>query len=705
MDAEAYGAKPKINFLLDPFIDMQRFQLTIEVLQYWHCGTGSGGERDADAVPVTEPSGLPIIPGKHLKGLLREAARFCVAEKFIDNDPTWETRWFGQRDGTKEQQFGSIHVANATMEDDFAIYARAYFRAKGQVCPETHAIYEIIRQTALENGVAKKHTLRSMLCTIPLVLKAEVEIDSTEVDAAEKLALLCRLVQGVGHSRNDGMGRCVVSCEKIEDATTPQSKHKSLESCSCLVEITLKDDVIVSANAASAGGHRSLDYIPGSVLLGIAAGKKYALLKEKNRAIAVFQSGDVSFGPAYPVPADARTLSLPIPASWHKAKDAAGDEIKDLSLDPEAFGETQPQQMRDGFINGKQLMKISHGYRMKTAIDAASGTAEEAKLFGFSYLPAGSRFVARITANSVEDLREISEVFDDQQIRIGRSRRNEFGRAQARLLEDSTSHSSIATSDSYSIFAETDLALMTPQGTPATSPEEIVSALGLPADWRVDTTRSFIRTRRYAPWNAFRQSFDPERFLMMKGSVLYVTGTSTITPCHQTIGMHQSEGLGRIRWSIPNAPESISENQSPRKPAQINLPSAPAQHPVTLRYQHSRLDADALQLGQQWSQEWQRYRASLGSSQWSRLRSLATQAATPEDLVVALDHPSHGMFHHGRMAQKWQKEKGRNKTLATAILHAINDQAYAPHLRLAACREAARLTAAAASNQKKTEIS
>ncbi len=46
----------------------------IQFYGYWHVGSGLSASTYADAVVMKDPDDLPIIPGKTLKGLLREAA-------------------------------------------------------------------------------------------------------------------------------------------------------------------------------------------------------------------------------------------------------------------------------------------------------------------------------------------------------------------------------------------------------------------------------------------------------------------------------------------------------------------------------------------------------------------------------------------------------------------------------------------------------
>ncbi len=57
-------------------------------------------------------------------------------------------------------------------------------------------------------------------------------------------------------------------------------------------EIVLTQPLIISQQAASAGAHQSLDYIPGSVLLGLVASRLYARL-DADSAWTVFHSGRI----------------------------------------------------------------------------------------------------------------------------------------------------------------------------------------------------------------------------------------------------------------------------------------------------------------------------------------------------------------------------------------------------------------------------
>ena len=52
---------------------MSTIKYEIEFFSNWHCGSGLAAGADVDALVIKDQEGLPYIPGRTLKGLLREA--------------------------------------------------------------------------------------------------------------------------------------------------------------------------------------------------------------------------------------------------------------------------------------------------------------------------------------------------------------------------------------------------------------------------------------------------------------------------------------------------------------------------------------------------------------------------------------------------------------------------------------------------------
>ena len=58
----------------------------IEFHTDWHCGSGLAAGADVDALVVKDQSGLPFVPGKTIKGLLREAVEEIRGFKGLECD-------------------------------------------------------------------------------------------------------------------------------------------------------------------------------------------------------------------------------------------------------------------------------------------------------------------------------------------------------------------------------------------------------------------------------------------------------------------------------------------------------------------------------------------------------------------------------------------------------------------------------------------
>src|SRR5690625_450439 len=51
--------------------------LQIQIFSYWHTGSGMGKGPELDATVIRDSTGLPYLPGRTIKGLLREALLTC----------------------------------------------------------------------------------------------------------------------------------------------------------------------------------------------------------------------------------------------------------------------------------------------------------------------------------------------------------------------------------------------------------------------------------------------------------------------------------------------------------------------------------------------------------------------------------------------------------------------------------------------------
>lgn len=177
--------------------------ITIRFFSQWHCGSGTSAGADVDELVVKDKNGMPYIPGKTLKGLIREATEDYVS--FSSQSEALGTllaETFGKELGeTPEQTAGCAHFGNAVLEG-----------TEYKAIVENHAqqyMYDKITTTAIDDdGIAKDHSLRSMEVVLPCTLYAS--ITGVPEDLADILSESFGMIKRMGQKRNRGLGRCEI---------------------------------------------------------------------------------------------------------------------------------------------------------------------------------------------------------------------------------------------------------------------------------------------------------------------------------------------------------------------------------------------------------------------------------------------------------------------------------------------------------------
>jgi hypothetical protein len=319
----------------------------------------------------------------------------------------------------------------------------------------------------------------------------------------------------------------------------------------------LLDDVILSQKTATVGDHKSLDYIPGSVFLGIAAGNFYSQFGNEN-AWEIFHSNKVHFCNAYPFINGKR--SLPMPLALHSEKvpqrgkektivNFVYSEVKDKKI--------QYRQNRNGYVcfideNTVRVEVPSKTSRMRTAIDARTGTAAKSQLYGYESLDAGQFFVGKIEwDDSVNDIVQpiISFFASGNVVHIGRSKTASFGRVKVSKIDvpKKNNNSEESNETSFSILAVSDLCIRNSQtGTPELN--LLPCILGLGDGWKLDRSKSFSRPAYLYQYNAYRHEIEMQKTLISKGSVFTFKSEEKLTPEEkEKIQSAIIEGVGESR--------------------------------------------------------------------------------------------------------------------------------------------------------------
>jgi hypothetical protein len=209
---------------------MARVLLKFDVVSFWHAGTGRGAGAELDAVAHRTAGGLPVLPGRTVRGLMREGLRAALALRAV-SDPALEHRLFGssldatpgtddvvarfeeKRYATEPGRlvFGSARVG--TSLDDADRWERWATTPEGR--SRVGHLFRPFASTKLRDGVAEDQTLRAIELVVPLVLVAEVTATagSDAVDWRAPLEIAARFVRGIGSHRNRGLGRVATSLE------------------------------------------------------------------------------------------------------------------------------------------------------------------------------------------------------------------------------------------------------------------------------------------------------------------------------------------------------------------------------------------------------------------------------------------------------------------------------------------------------------
>jgi hypothetical protein len=198
------------------------YKLTFDFLSYWHIGSGLEGGGYADALTLKTADGLPFIPGKSIKGLLREA--FTVAA---------ENHWFDTADFTSEELAiflfgaegqnglsaqGALQITSAFLAKD----EQLYFEANPV---DKQYLYKSITSASVnyETGVVNEGSLFSIEVAVPMQLHCLLDINKHHTEFPRFQLLLngnfeqwltncCQLITHIGAKRQRGLGHVNVSC-------------------------------------------------------------------------------------------------------------------------------------------------------------------------------------------------------------------------------------------------------------------------------------------------------------------------------------------------------------------------------------------------------------------------------------------------------------------------------------------------------------
>lgn len=181
-------------------METKRIKYKITFLSDWHAGSGLSSGANADAVVIKDKYNLPYLPGKTVKGLLKD-----VFNDFSDLDSNFISIDF------VDHYFGSFNEEENCSNKGVLFFSNAelHKKEKNEISEEmSHFLYRNISSTKIEsNGVTAPGSLHAIEVTIPVTLHGYIDgvIRDKDIVLFEKAF---NYLRHIGANRNRGLGRC-----------------------------------------------------------------------------------------------------------------------------------------------------------------------------------------------------------------------------------------------------------------------------------------------------------------------------------------------------------------------------------------------------------------------------------------------------------------------------------------------------------------
>lgn len=537
-------------------------KVTIQFYSFWAIGSGKGGN-SKDSIILLDDDGLPFIPGRTLKGLIRDAFLECgyTDEKAI--------KLFGhiKNDDIKTEnlQAGKLRFNSAYLPDEFKSLDKEV-KAK---------LFHTKTATRLaENKQAVDNSLRKNELSIPLELHTTIlnKNDNSELDNEDfkKIENALKMLKIMGEKRHRGLGRCKITAEnggiEKEDAESTNSSANTTKK-TIRFKCTITEPLILVKKAKTGQNIESLDYIPGNTFRGIVAGN-IAKGDDKEVFDNIIFNNSVQFGDAHLLIDGKRSLKTPF--SFYYDKNSNDDNIYNFHhLKDTDWIDKKLKSQKKGYLinttNGFKIKNIEYGNRIKSSRNRTSRSSEDGGMFSYHYLKKGQEFEFEVNSNNPDHLKKIITILDGKTKYFGKSKTAEFGGAILIEYIGETEKTFTEKKGKY-LYAESNLCFINDYGEFTATPtaKQLTDDANAVIDWE----KSQVKFRTFAPYNFHRKNYDFERLIIEKGSVFAFSKEVTFTKefLAKGLGCFFTEGYGKVLINPEFLNEEISFDTSIKEP-------------------------------------------------------------------------------------------------------------------------------------------
>ena len=597
-------------------------RLTIELLSDLCAGTGEASGGAMDTAVAEDEYGIPVIPGKRIKGLFREAAEELMDHGLassVDVDTV-----FGVTGGAENGvHFSTLYpIGYQKMRSVLEAMKKDKMWTSYSERKWVQDFYTTVRtQTAIgAAGVADDNTLRSSRVVCQKckgdakhgnrMFEGEVDIpEAMEKQYEELLGQCAKMVRHIGLNRTRGYGNVVCRVE-------PQKR--SAETFATTV-LTDREKLITDSSPEgdmALGIHLILEqpcvmeenFISGRSLMGSfasaflrrarAEGEDIKNIHENEQFWSLFLSGEVQYGFCWPY--ENKRVHEPLPKSFVKEKHGKSTKIYDLAAcereeliafmdGKEKAGEVFAAFEGEKNIYCSEVQRDTRNHHRRPedrAIGHAAGKdgkgdRSTGQLYSFDLIKAGQEFYGEIRGKKLllEELQKL--VKNGDRLYFGAGRTAEYGSVQVCWEQVKQPAHDIEPDEHTVITLCAPFTAEDVYGNESTALSDVLRAIfpERALSELMPHTVSFLEERVYGGYQAKWGMPLPQRIALAPGSEVVIYGMElskkeAVRLESISYGRYTEEGYGRIAINRHDGNESMSLVKEPKitQIIQVNWP-------------------------------------------------------------------------------------------------------------------------------------
>jgi CRISPR-associated protein Csx10 len=577
-------------------------QLTLTTRSYVLFGTGEGHAlRDADV--VFHPSGFPYVPGRRIKGLLRESLLEVLE---------MHGRSSKEAKDIADQLFGSAGRAGSGAALRFPnLYLPGWAGLLKELdkLKQTHpkefhaerlqAMYcAEVTQTAIEEktGAAKDSSLRTYRVLLPgISFEGSIEgVEALNAQHRDWLRDAAANLRSAGSRRNRGFGEISVALTprptptEADTARADTSPAPAPEDWDCIrVAVHTLEPVLLGMVEGEQNTVGTQQHIPGNVLRGILAELRLRQLGPGQSAHldpwfhSLLLQGGLAFGPCHLEVEHQGTHPLPLNLQREKAAKEGQNTVHDGFLPSEKalrpvrgqgrIAQDQPQEaaLRRAFQ--------FHNSRHRRAAGKSMEGDQEQGIFYYESLAEGQTFTGEIRGERAQLETLLAKVDRNLRVRIGRSRSAQYGSVHVTLERAKSQAAACTQAGTYYLMALSPLVLLNGYGLPSIQQADMRRYLDAAGLHGCKVTASQTAVRSIEQYNVVWQSKTPRVPALDAGSTFRIEVTTDQLPALQKLlrdGLGEWRQLGMGALMAWHQEDFTAQLQAPTKTTEAHTAAA-----------------------------------------------------------------------------------------------------------------------------------